>query len=160
MRVKPVPVPPDSLDDLEGIRRAVPLVPEPEASCCERLAARAGIDPEDASDWLTFLRGLGLVREGDSGFYRTREDPPLEDALRSGIYGVREVEGILRGSEEPLTPDEIATRFEAVPHWERHRHRDPEAVWRERVGRLAGWLALVGLAKRTDRGYVASEAQS
>lgn len=159
MRVKSVPEPPGSIDALGAIRRAVPLVPEPEASCCERLAASTAIDPEDTSDWLTFLKGVELVEEGESGFHRTREDPDLGEALLSGVYGAREVREILEEAGEPLAREEVAERFDAIPRWERHHHRDPEAVWRERIERLLGWLVLVGAAKRVETGYVAGGAQ-
>lgn len=155
MRSKPVPAPPADLAGLETIRNAVPLVPEPEGSCCERLSSRTDVDPERARDWLSFLRGLGLVREGSSGFYRTRgavSDTDLPEALLAGVYGAREVNGIL--SDEPLTAEEVFERFESVPRWERHHHHDPEAVWRERVERLLGWLVLFGIAERREKGYV------
>ncbi|MDL5362403.1 hypothetical protein [Halalkalicoccus sp. NIPERK01] len=155
MRVKPVPEPPGAVEAVERIREAVPLVPEPEASCCERLASRTDVDPDAASDWLTFLRGLGLVREGETGFYRPHEepDPALSEALLSGVYGAREVDALL-DSREPLTAEEVFERFEAVPRWERHRDPDWEAFWGERVGRLLEWLVLVGLAERREEGYV------
>ncbi|ADJ14296.1 hypothetical protein [Halalkalicoccus jeotgali] len=152
MRVKPVPEAPDSVEAVAAIRAAVPLVPEPEASCCDRLVARTDVDPDTASDWLTFLRGLGLVREGSSGFHRTREEPELGEALLAGVYGAREVEGIL--SEHPRTADEVFERFEAVPRWERHRTPDWETLWSQRIGRLLEWFVLLGLAERRTEGYV------
>ncbi len=155
MRVKPVPAPPEDLEALESIRRAVPLVPEPEGSCCDRLAARTGIDPEVATDWLAFLEGIGSVREGQSGYHRTREGPDDSGAaLLSGVYGAREVSELLEESEEPLAAKEVFERFDAIPYWDRHHHPDPEAVWRERVERLLGWLVLFGLAERREEGYV------
>ena len=157
MRVKPVPAPPDTLDRLLEIRSALPLVPEPEESCCDRLVRRAGVeDAESAREWLSFLRGLGLVTQGASGHRRTRSEPDeLGDALLEGVYGAREVHAILEPTEEPLTAGEVFERFEAVPRWERHRNPDWETVWRERVERLLGWLVLVGLADRREEGYVA-----
>lgn len=154
MRVKSVPASPESLDSLETIRKAVPLVPESEASCCDRLASRTGVDPESARDWLTFLKGLGLAREGETGFHRVPEEPEdVGEALVAGVYGAREVEAILYGSGRALTGQEVFERFEAIPRWERHHHRDPEAVWRERVERLLGWLVLVGRAEHAGGGY-------
>lgn len=156
MRTKPVPVPPEDIEELETIREAVPLVPEPEASCCDRLGARTGIDPEDARDWLTFLRGLGLVRESESGYHRTTEEPAdLGEALLSGVYGAREVREILCESEKSLPSEEVFERFDAVPRWERNRDPDWEAVWRERVERLLGWLVLFEVADRRNGEYVA-----
>lgn len=152
MRVKSVPAPPDSIEGLFVIRDAVPLVPEPERSCCDRLASRTEVDSEGAHDWLTFLRGLGLVREGSSGYHRTREEvDDLGESLLAGVYGAREVCEIL--SEEPLTAEEVVERFEGVPRWERHRNPNWEAVWRERIERLLEWLVLVGLAERDSRRY-------
>lgn len=201
MRVKPVPAPPSAVDRLLDIRDALPLVPEPEESCCERLVSRANVeDAETARDWLTFLRGLGLAAEGSSGYYRTREESDdsetpeasravgasgsddvterspvsnrtssddvterssnpsgdLDRALIEGIYGAREVHAILEGAEDPLTADEVFERFEAVPRWERRRNPDWEEVWRERVGRLLGWLTLIGRAERVEGGYRAA----
>lgn len=173
MRVKPVPAPPSAVDRLLDIRDALPLVPEPEESCCERLVSRANVqDAETARDWLTFLRGLGLAAEGSSGYYRTREEPDdvterssvsnripsadLDRALIEGVYGAREVHAILEGAEDPLTADEVFERFEAVPRWERRRNPDWEEVWRERVGRLLGWLTLIGRAERVEGGYRAA----
>lgn len=173
MRVKPVPAPPSAVDRLLDIRDALPLVPEPEESCCERLVSRANVeDAETARDWLTFLRGLGLAAEGSSGYYRMREEPDdvtersstgrripsadLDRALIEGVYGAREVHAILEGAEDPLTADEVFERFEAVPRWERRRNPDWEEVWRERVGRLLGWLTLIGRAERVEGGYRAA----
>ncbi|MCH7661862.1 MAG: hypothetical protein IH933_15225 [Euryarchaeota archaeon] len=159
MRVKPVPAPPGSIEELETIRAAVPLVPEPEERCRERLVSRTEIAPEDTRDWLAFLRGLGLVHGGESGFYRTREEPDLEDALLSGVYGAREVDGILEASERALSVGETFERFEAIPHWERHHHRDFEGVWRERIERLVEWLVFVGRAECVEAGYASRETQ-
>lgn len=154
MRVKAVPAPPESIEEFEAIRKAVPLVPEPEASCCDRLGSRTEISSEEARDWLTFLRGMELVREGPTGFYRTREEPAdMGEALLSGVYGAREVDEILRESDGALTANEIFERFDAIPCWERFHHRDPEAVWRERIGRLVEWLVLLGRAERVGEGY-------
>lgn len=170
MRVKPVPAPPEAVDRPFEIRDALPLVPEPEESCCDRLVRRTSVDDaESARDWLTFLRGLGLVAEGPTGYRRTREgddggterDSPgsrtpsgdLGDALLEGVYGAREVRTLLEESEDSLTADEAFERFEAVPRWERHRNPEWETVWRERVGRLLEWLVLVGRAKREGDGY-------
>lgn len=155
MRVKPVPVPPETVDRSFEIRDALPLVPEPEESCCDRLVRRADVaDAETARDWLSFLRGVGLAAEGTSGYHRTRVEPDdLGEALLEGVYGAREVHEILEKSEEPLTAEAVYERFEAVPRWERHRNPDWETVWRERVDRLLGWLALAGLAERVEDGY-------
>ncbi|WP_122090268.1 hypothetical protein [Halalkalicoccus subterraneus] len=154
MRVKSVPAPPATLTAVETIREAVPLVPEPEESCCDRLVARTGVAPDEASDWLTFLKGLGMIHEGDAGFYRVREEPEdLGAALLAGVYGGREIEGILRDSDRPLSSEEVFERFEAIPYWDRHHHPDPEAVWSERIERLLDWFVRFGLAERRNDGY-------
>lgn len=159
MRVKPVPAPPDALDRLLEIRSVLPLVPEPEESCCDRLVRRADVeDAESAREWLTFLRGLGLATEGASGYRRTPSEPDeFGRALFEGVYGAREIHAILERAKEPLTAGEVFERFEAVPRWERHRNPDWETVWRERIERLLGWLVLVGFADRREEGYVAVE---
>lgn len=159
MRVKPVPAPPETAGRPLEIRDALPLVPEPEESCCERLVRRADVaDAESARDWLTFLRGLGLAAENASGYHRTQVGPDdLGEALLEGVYGAREIRAILEEAEGPLTIDEVFERFEAVPHWERHRNPDWEAIWRERIERLLGWLALLGLADRRGETYILRE---
>ena len=159
--VKVVPPAPDSLDVLTEVWRAVALVPEPEESCCARLMDRAGVPAQDeAKEWLTFQRGLGLVREGERGFYRVRDAPPeevdLQTRFREGVYGVETLLDHL--GDRPLDADEAFDRFEArVPNWERHHDTDWRSVWRERVRRLLDWAVLFGLAERTPEGYVASE---
>ena len=172
MRVKSVPVPPETVDRLLEIRDALPLVPEPEESCCERLVRRADLtDTETARDWLSFLRGLDLAAESSLGYHRTREGPDdsetstasraagadgsgdLARALLEGVYGAREVHAILETAEGPLPSEEVFGRFDAVPRWERHRNPDWEAVWRERVERLLCWLALFGRVERVEDGY-------
>lgn len=154
MRVKPVPPVPRTVDQLFEIREAVPLVPEPEASCCDRLIDRTAIRESDgARDWLAFLRGLGLVAEGPSGYHRTREEPDdLGTALIGGVYGAREIQGILESSG-PLSAAAVFERFESIPRWERHRTPDWEGIWRERVRRLLNWLGLFGCAERDDECY-------
>lgn len=160
MRVKAVPTPPDSLATLETVRRSIPLVPEPESSCRKRLVSRTDSSSEDARDWLTFLKGLGLVRESQSGLYRTRENPSdLGKALLSGVYGAREICEILHENERALSAGEVVERFDAVPRWERHHHRDPEAIWRERVERLLKWLVLFETVERVEEGYALCETQ-
>jgi hypothetical protein len=160
MRVKSVPVPPESLDTLETARRSIPLVPEPESSCRKRLVSRIDSSSEDARDWLTFLEGLGLVRESQSGYYRTRENSSdLGEALFSGVYGAREIYEILHENEQALSAGEAFERFEAIPRWERHHRRDPEAVWCDRIERLLGWLMLVDRVQREAGGYSLRESR-
>jgi hypothetical protein len=149
-KVKVVPPVPDSPEAVFSVHEAVPLVPKPEESCCARLVARTEVPAQDeAKEWLTFERGLGLVRETEGGFHRVRTDPgnvDLARAFREGVFGV---ETLLSELEEPLTPDEAFERFEPhVPNWERHHTADWESVWRERVARLLDWTVLLGLAER------------
>lgn len=155
-KTKVLPKPPASLDRLEEVRSAVPLVPGSVDDCCTRLQGRAGVPSRDgAREWLTFLDALGLATEGDRGFSRTREDPDeatLAERFRERVFLV---EDVLDALEEDL--QEADAVFEAVrdevPQWERSRHTDWEGEWRERVYRILEWAALFGLAEREDLQY-------
>jgi len=157
MRLKPVPEPPDSLDDLRAFQRAVPLVPGSTDDCCARLRDRQGLpDRQTANDWLAFLRALGLARETPRGFVRVDAEPTPErvrEGLREGVLLVPEALDALRNASpaDPLTPDALfaATR-ESVPRHDRARDPDWEATWRERADRLLRWLALVDLAEPVE----------
>lgn len=154
MRVKLVPAAPDTLETVDRARAAVPLVPGGAADCCSRIMDRIDIPARDeARVWLTFLRGLELVAEGPGGFVRTREEVDLASAFRAGVYGADEVIGILEANPGPMTVDDVLAAF-TIPAWERHRHQDPETVWRERLGDLLDWLVLLGEARRSNGGYV------
>lgn len=158
MKYKVVPPAPDSLEVLETARRAVPLVPAREDDCCARLMDRVGVPARDeAKEWLTFMRALGLVAEAERGYHRTRQpsDPDgLAAAFHERVYGVEDLLSAL-DFEEPVSVDGAFDRFaDSVPRWERQRHADPRRVWRERVRRLLGWAVLFGLTERTDDGYV------
>ena len=162
MQYKVVPPPPDSLDDLETARRAVPLVPRSETDCCARVMDRAGVPARDeAKEWLTFMRALGLVDEAERGYHRTREslDPDrLARAFRERVYGADDLLSVL-APDEPVSLEEAFERFvDSVPDWERQRHADWRTVWRERVGRLLDWAVLFGLAGRDEGGYVRRRA--
>lgn len=157
MRVKPVPPPPADLDDVETAQRAVPLVPGSEADCCGRLMDALDLRSRDvARTWLTFLRGLGLVREGELGFVRTDIDPEratIADGLSAGVFGARELVENL--GEDPRQTDEaVDAVLDAVPRWERDRDPGWRETWRTRAGHLLGWLVLAGLVDRVDGGYV------
>ena len=159
MRVKPIPPPPAELDGLARAQRAVPLVPGSEADCCGRLIERLDLPSRDvARTWLTFLRGLGLVRAGDRGFVRTRAEVDRETlaaGLREGVFGAREVLAAL--GPEPTTPEAAFEAVEpAIPRWERAKEPNWRETWRDRVEHLLGWLALAGLVVRADDGYVRS----
>jgi hypothetical protein len=154
MRLKPVPEPPASLDELRAFQRAVPLVPGSTDDCCARLRERRELpDRQTANDWLAFLRTLGLARETPRGFVRADAEPTPErvrEGLREGVLLVPEALSALREASpaDPLTPDDLfaATR-ESVPRHDRARDPNWEATWRERADRLLRWLALVGLAE-------------
>ena len=158
MQFKVVPPAPDSLEALETARRAVPLVPQSETDCCARVMDRAGVPARDeAKEWLTFMRALGLVAEAERGYYRTRDLAAREElaaAFRERVYGAEDLLDAL-DEAEPASTEAVFERFaDSVPTWERQRHADPEYVWRERVGRLLDWAVLFGLAGRADGGYV------
>lgn len=159
MRLKPVPPVPDSLDALRDVQRAVPLVPGTEEDCCARIVARTSVaDRDDASDWLSFLRALGLARETDSGFVREQAEPgreTLAERFRTNVYGAREIRDVL--GDDALSADAVFERFDAVPRWERSRNPDWKSTWYERVERLLDWSVLLGLAARTEDGYVAED---
>lgn len=165
VRFKIVPPVPDSLDALAAVRGAVPRVPRPEEDCCARVVG-AGVTGarDEASEWLTFARALGLVAESDRGYRRAAafdpDDPgdraTLRERFRERVYAAEELLSVLAAAEEPVAPDAAFDRLrDRVPAWERRHHGDAEAVWRERVERLLGWATLLGLAARVDGGYVA-----
>lgn len=158
MQFKVVPPAPDSLEDLETARGAVPLVPAREDDCCARLMDRVGVPARDeAKEWLTFMRALGLVAEAERGYHRTRapfDSDELAAAFRERVYGVEDLLSVL-DFEAPMSVDSAFERFvDSIPRWERRRHADPRRVWRERVRRLLDWGVLFGLTERIDDGYV------
>ncbi|SNZ06970.1 hypothetical protein SAMN06269185_1349 [Natronoarchaeum philippinense] len=146
-RFKPVPEPPESLDGLSEARQAVPLVPDAQADCCARLQRQLELTSrQDAETWLTFLRALELVKRTQRGYARTRDDfdrDELATALRERVVGA---ETVLDAAAESAEENAAGAAFEAVredvPEWERRRHDDWEAVWRDRTERLLGWVAL------------------
>ena len=154
MRLKPVPEPPDSLDDLRALQRAIPLVPGSTDDCCARLCERCDLpDRQTANDWLAFLRALGLARETPRGFIRADAEPTPErvrEGLHEGVLLVPETLEALQAASptDPVTPESLfdATR-ESVPRHARARDADWERTWRERADRLLRWLALVDLAE-------------
>lgn len=161
MRLKPVPPAPDSIARIREVRQGVPLTPGSEADCCQRLVSRAGVPAQDqAREWLTFLRALGLAEETAEGsFVRTREpsDPDrtyLADRFRERVYGARELLDVVAAADGPIdAEDAFETYRPEIPEWERQRHEDFERRWRERVARLLEWAVLLGLATRTDGGF-------
>ena len=175
MRFKVVPAlpdaareePPVALDLLARARDAVPLVPRSEDDCCMRVV-NAGVvgARDDASEWLTFARALGLVAESDRGYHRVRDAPdPTETAgraalagrFRERVFGAEELLATLAAAEDGLPVDAAFDRFrDRVPNWERRRHTDTEAVWRERVGHLLDWAVVLGLARWDGERYRAA----
>lgn len=159
MRVKPVPTPPNDIETLTTAQRAIPLVPASEPECCARLLDRLGLDARDqARTWLTFLRGLGLVNQRTRGYVRTNrtiDQTELAAALLDGVYGARELLGILETADTPLPEAAVFAEFEPhIPQWE--RHHTPAAWrdrWQKRVSNLLGWLALVDRVESTPNGY-------
>ncbi len=155
MRLKAVPPPPPSLDSLADITEAAPLVPEPRETFRSSLATRVEwISARESEAWLSLALALGLLREGESGIYRPGEavaEGTVRERFVEGIYGVEEVLAALR-ADGPLTSTALADRV-PIPPWERRRHADPEAVHRERIERLLGWLSLYGWVSYMSGSY-------
>lgn len=157
MRIKIVP-PARGLDTLRAVHRAVPLVPEEVEDCCTRLTRRTAVSARDeAREWLTFLRALGLVEEAAAGYRRLRTDhdrATLAVAFRESVYGADEILSVLEATDEPLPLDAVYKRV-TLPAWERQRHPDPASVWRTRVERLLDWAVDLELAAHSPSGYQA-----
>lgn len=157
MRFKVVP-PARSMAALEAVRAAVPLVPGTVEDCCRRVVDRTDVPArDDAREWLTFLRALGLVEATADGYRRTRgpvDGTAVARTFRERVFLAEEALDALAEDD----PRDAAALYdavrEAVPRWERDRHDDPDAVWRERVGRLLDWAVVFDLAAERDGGYV------
>ncbi|MDQ2072900.1 hypothetical protein ACODNH_05220 [Haloarcula sp. NS06] len=155
MRYKVAP-PARSRSFLETAREALPLVPDSEADCCRAIQMATDVsDRETAQKYLVFLQALGLVAESERGYYRTREDfdrTDLATTFKKSVFGVDVLLAAL--SSEPRDSDAAFGALRAeIPRWERERHTDWEAVWRERTVNLLEWAVLFGLAEKTDDGY-------
>ena len=160
MRFKWVAEPPATVDAMEDIQRAIPLVPASETDCLRRLVDRTDTieDRDQANRWLTLLRALALVDRTPSGYRRERVDltaAELVDRLINGVYGARELHDAIATADEPLSVDGLDGVVD-LPTWERHHHADPEQVRRQRIRRLADWFVLCGVAERTAAGYLIS----
>jgi hypothetical protein len=161
VKFKLVPEAPETLDDVADAQRAIPLVPGSEDDCCARLMRREDFPSRDvARTWLTFLRALELVAETDSGFVRLDTDPTdahLRAAFVERIYGAEELLRTL-DDEGPLTADDAFEGFETrVPVWEHYKNPSRwQTIWRDRVETILEWFTLLGLAEKTDAGYVAA----
>lgn len=160
MRVKPVPPPPDDLDAVRAAQRSIPLVPGSEVDCCTRLMDTLDLPSRDlARTWLTFLRGLGLVFEGERGFVRTDLEPDGETLAReltTGVFGARELCSAL-GDYPRSAEAAIDVLLEAVPRWERDRDPTWRETWRTRGQHLLGWLVLVGRVDWVAGGYIQTD---
>jgi hypothetical protein len=157
MRYKVVPSPADA-DRLEAAHGALPLVPGSVEDCCTRIRDRTGVDSRDAArEWLTFVQALGLAAETDRGYHRVRGTPDrasLADAYLDGVFPAREVHEALAAAGTPLPAGEVFERVRgAVPRWERSRHSDWEAEWRDRVELALEWAVVFGLADRETGRY-------
>jgi hypothetical protein len=155
MRYKVVP-PVRSTDFLREAAGTLPLVPGSVEDCCSRIRDGTAVTSRDeARENLTFMQALGLVAEAERGFHRVRSPPgdeALTQAFRERVFGAQEVLGAV--ADDQATADEA---FEIVddeiPQWERDRHEDWEAEWRERTDRLLGWAAVFGLVTVEDGQY-------
>ena len=159
MRYKVVPPAPDSLDRIEAVWQAVPIVPDPEESCCQRLIADADVPSQDvAKEWLTFCRALGLATEGPRGYSRVRDGynpAAFPDRFRERVYAATETLAVLADAKDPIDAKAVFDRLrDRVPAWERARSTDWAETWRERVARILEWAVLFDLAESRDGGYV------
>lgn len=156
MRYKIVP-PVQDRAFLETAQRAVPLVPGTVEDCCLRILDETAAPSRDAArEYLTFLQALELVEETPRGFRRRRVEfdaVDLGDAFERRVFGARELLGAL-DRDGPLTADAaFEVMRDHVPRWERDRHTDWAATWRERTERLLGWSVVFDLATRDDETY-------
>ncbi|MFB6172139.1 MAG: hypothetical protein ABEJ23_06370 [Haloarculaceae archaeon] len=155
MRFKVVP-PARGLETLAAAQAALPLVPDDETTCCARLMRDTDVPAQDeAKEWLTFLRALGLAALTDSGYRRIQDDPDpavLAQRFRERVYGADALLAALADADRPLTAGAAFDRFD-VPEWERRRYADWETVWRERVERVLEWAVALDLATATPDGY-------
>ena len=148
MRYKVVP-PVRSIDFLREAAGTLPLVPGSVEDCCTRVRDGTAVQSRDeARENLTFMQALGLVAEAERGFHRVRSPPDdgaLAEAFREHVFGASEVlDAVANG---PVTAEgAFETINDEIPQWERDRHEDWEAEWRERTERLLGGAAVFGLA--------------
>jgi hypothetical protein len=143
--------PPRPLAELREMAAALPAVPRAETDCCGAIVAAMDLSArDDARTYLTFLRALGLAATDGGRYYRVRpapDDDALARTFRERVFLCERVLGTL--ADDALTPAEAFEHVrEHVPEWERHRHEDWEAEWRERVARLLAWAHELGLAER------------
>ena len=155
MRYKTAPEP-RSVSFLREVQSALPLVPGSAEDCCARIRDRTDLRSRDeAREYLTFARALGLATEGDRGYVRVRDGPSdseLGARFRKNVFGAREILQTLRDGDSTVAECFGGVR-DQVPRWERERHTDWEAEWQERTGRLLGWGVEFGLVSRHDDRY-------
>jgi hypothetical protein len=155
MRYKVVP-PVRSREFLRDGAGTLPLVPGSVEDCCSRVRDGTAVQSRDeARMYLTFMQALGLVAATERGLHRVRETPSdgaLATAFRERVFGAQEMLAALDSG--PRTVEKVfAEMREEVPAWERDRHTDWVAEWRERTRRLLGWAVQLGLAERDSDQY-------
>jgi hypothetical protein len=142
-------------------RDALPLVPGSENDCCARIRDRTDVASRaDARRWLTFCVALGLAAETDRGYYRIRDDPDaaeLGERLLANVYPAREALAVLDDRGPATTGETFEALRDRIPRWERSRHADWVAEWRERFDNLLGWCVAFGLAEQAGDAYRAKE---
>lgn len=158
MRFKVVP-PVRSRAFIREAHWSLPLVPSSENDCCA-LLMNHGIDSRDeAREWITFLRALGLVSEENGRFYQRQVDPSdreLASAFRERVYAANELLNLVAETESPLKVEELFEQGQEqgiIPQWERYQ-QDWENVWRVRIQRILAWGCEFNLLKQREEGYV------
>ena len=158
MRYKIVP-PAQDAAFLEDAQRAVPLVPGTVEDCCLRLVDETAAPSRDAArEYLTFLEALELVEESERGYRRRRIEPDeqdLADAFERRVFGASELLDALRTNGPQTAGEAFESIRNVVPQWERDRHTDWEAEWRDRTGRLLEWCVTFELATTDGSEYQA-----
>ncbi|ELY67772.1 hypothetical protein [Natrinema versiforme] len=165
MQFKPVPDPPADLERLETVRRALPADAGEIDDCCQHLIDETPLETRDeAGTWLTFLRALELAAEEPVGFRRRGPassgdaDSPALDRDRLGqrfrdrVYGADAALAVLERADEPLPTGAVADALGDDRSSSERRSR-PNGVSEDRVERLLGWAALLGVADRVENGY-------
>lgn len=140
---------------LRAVADALPLVPGTVEDCCARIRDRTAVPARDeAREWLTFCRALGLAAETERGYHRVGDEPGEEEIVagfRDRVFGAREVlEAVGDGATATAVFEEIRA---GVPQWERAREEDWESTWQERTERLLGWAVVFGLVERESEEY-------
>jgi len=128
-------------------------VPGTVEDCCRRI--RDGTDlraREDAREFLTFCRALGLAGETAAGYFRPCEPPDeaaVAEAFGDRIYAASE---IIAALDEPRTGTDLHAEVvrPLVSRWERDRDPDWEETWCERTDRVLGWGVELGPIDRTE----------